>query len=221
MLNTNKILPLIILKLLILPSIALAWTSLEYQQDSRKFKTINLTGSTKFPQEIIYWGFADLEGNKDKDETGNDLNTFYYESHLRKSLWMNIGPLLEFTATGGLDNDNTRAGVFYRPMKSTLSAKKLFLMFKYLPYHSLDRAQQLSLAVGHTFQTFFDKKLRLEGFLDYNYNDPDIDETKIVSEWKMTYHLFDKFHALAEYRYNDYITDSINGLGLGFVYKSN
>lgn len=185
--------------------------SLEYWFDERGFNTINLTGGAPLPHGWNLWGFVDLHS---LDEgTRGDTQTYFMEVNLTRKLWSSGGVVFELNDGAGADNNVTRAGIFLQPDIGFLD----FSHVKLFPLESDGTGSQLAFAWNKVFKGLLDGRVSAGGFLDFNFESGADENTNVVTETQLRYRVFENFHVVLEFRYNEFLSDEY-GTAIGIKY---
>lgn len=192
----------------------------EYQFDTRGFNTVHLMGSARLPAGFNLWGFVDFEAGKNAGGSRGDSASFFYEIDLRRKVWRDFGIVAEVNDAAGSRNALVRAGLFYMPSCAFLSENATFLLVKGFAYESDDKGGQVSLALNKGFPGFLDGRLSAGGFVDVNIDSGrDENDANVVTEWQVRFRVLGGLHALAELRFNEFLSAGRDlGAGLGFRY---
>jgi hypothetical protein len=196
--------------------------------DDDNYLTINAFST--LGSRFSYFSLSNF-GRRDRPGGEGRKDTFYTEQNIR----FKIAPSSPFDLTAqfnfrsGDRNDRHRLGLrwrlndtrglqdFFRSINLSYAVNLHFLQFD----HEDAYVVQLEHAFFMKFPALSDR-LYLSGFMDHTFNQ-DLPEgfpgSPIVMEIQGGVRLFDRFHAIAEYRINDYRRGDVTNLALGVQYK--
>lgn len=198
--------------------------------DSDSNTTIN--ASSSLGQRFSYFSLTNLS-NDSGSRALQDINKFYTEQNIRWQVAEN-SPLdltLQMNFRSGGNNDRHRLGVRWRLNHTEILAD--FFQHINLSYSINLHAVQFDNEDAYVWQlehVFFlrvpsiSEKLYLAGFVDHTFNQDlpsNFPDNPIVAEFQLGYRIFDNFHAITEYRINEYRRNDVSNLSAGLQYKIN
>jgi len=195
------------------------FATLEYQFDTRGFNLINLTGGAPLPGGVNLFGFVDIYAPNDADSSRADTAQFFYEITARKKLVGDWGAFAEVNDAVGEGNSLIRAGAFYNPGTEFMKRNNLMFLVKFGFLETDGEGWQIGSAWNKKFSNFWGGRFSMGGFLDINFDSGADKETHIVSDTQLRLRLADKLSLLAEFRYNEFLSDEEFGTGIGLQYR--
>lgn len=201
-----------------------------YQSKVSNDNTITVNAFLRFANRFSYFSLTNFS---DKKGSGRlpDLDTFFTEQNLRWQIAENSP--FELTVQSnfrqGSDNDRHRLGIRWTLNKSDFISgflDKLHLKYS-INWHAVqfDHEDEYIWQLEHAFLMKFpylSDRLYLSGFADHTFNEDlpnSIPNHPIVGEAQLGFRLFDKLHAVAEYRVNEYRRSDVNNIAVGLEYK--
>lgn len=197
-----------------------------YPYDTRDLSVYTINLGITFSPKLNYFSLTNFESQFGTDN--EDIATFYSEQNLYWTAFKNTPLHLvgQWAIAGGNENDTFRSGIGWK-ISQTQFLKKFFKAI-YLNYTLNWFPLQFDSLPGYRWQIehyyhwllfpkTFSKRIYLSGFFDHNFSD---DSTTTVTEHQLGINFYKKIYAIAEYRYNGFLTDK-NGLGLGIEFKTN
>ena len=114
-----------------------------------------------------------------------------------------------------------RFGAYYLPEWVWLKQNDVTLFTKWFPLATELGGQQGSFAWNWAPGFILDGRFSTGGFFDLNFDEKEgRRRTQLVTEVQLRYRLVGNLHALAEYRYNEFLVkDKESGWGLGVQYR--
>lgn len=188
-----------------------------------------LNALAKLPYGFTYFSLLNLM-NQSGHEPLSDTTGYYTEQNLRFSPHAAV-PLdltVQYNLRSGDDNDRLRFGVLWK-LHDTPILEQLFdaISLTYaINFHVLqvDHEEAYVWQMEHIAQLtmpYLDRRLYLAGFADHTFNGaapPGAPAAPLVMEIQAGLRLIDELHAVAEYRVNEYRTDSPTNIALGAQY---
>ena len=194
-----------------------------YYLDTREYNTLNLLSSTtELPFGFTVWGFVDLHSDQKNASERFDLTRYFIEYRLQRSLnpgWVRgfsgLGIEAEYNEFAGSGNEVVRFGLTYQHGFPLMSDYKGFLRWRVHPYETDGSGKQVSVIYVLPLVDW----LSVTGFADLNLQKSGPD--RWIAEPQLNAKLNDRFHLVAEYRFNGFEDNTLtldgSGLALGLA----
>ena len=186
--------------------------------DTRNYTTLNIeSGLSTLPGGLNFWGFVDLLGNQESGNDRFDVDRYFLEYRLSKSLFSGNHSVLkdirfevEHNDSNGPDNDVLRLGLTYKHFLPFLPDSKSWLQWRYHPYETDGSGSQLSVI----YYLKFTERIYINGFADLNLQNGSDD--RWVAEPQINFVLNKIFDLVLETRYNGFedTNKSLDGFGI-------
>ena len=197
-----------------------------YPYDTRNLSVYTFELGINFSPKLSYFSFTNFESQF--GQNNEDVSSFYSEQNIYWAIFNNT-PLHwvnQWAFASGTDNDTLRTGIGWK-ISQTQVLRRFFKSI-YLNYTLNWFPLQFNSLSGYTWQLehyyywllfpkALSKRMYLSGFFDHNFIDG---STTTVTEHQLGINIYKKMYAIAEYRYNGFLTDK-SGLGLGIEFKTN
>ncbi|MFT5207112.1 MAG: hypothetical protein ACI9CF_000861 [Candidatus Omnitrophota bacterium] len=200
-----------------------------YDIENYSVMTVNL--GAKLSNNLSYFSLNNFF-NDFNDSDYADVEDFYSEQNITWSP-PETGPIawnVQWNLRSGEGNDRLRLAPQWLLDKTPLLDKLLGAMnatYK-INFHAVqwddethgDYVWQMEHVYRmNIFPQWFDNRVYLAGFVDHAFGGPS--NPAVVSEHQVGIRLLDNWHAIAEYRRNEYRKGNEDSLGLGVEYKIN
>lgn len=199
-----------------------------YQSKVDTDSVFTLNAFAKLPYGFSYASLLNIANQADKNPF-DDTNGYYTEQNLRWALPAELPFDLtaQYNMRAGLDNDRMRFGarVRFDAVPVIKNAFKTISLVYSITFHmlQLDHEPGFVWQMEHIFRLdtpYLDRRLYLAGFVDHTFNQdvPNVPRNPAIVEVQAGVRLIEEFHAIAEYRINQYRVDHESNLGLGAEY---
>ncbi|MTI41545.1 hypothetical protein [Fulvivirga lutimaris] len=190
--------------------------------DTRGHSEFTINALAKFHGPFEYFGFVNYTGA----EEDTDVGSFYVEQTLRWKFYNKLPLNLAVQAAlrSGAANDSYRLGLRWIAnetggISELLSKLHLSYGVTLFALQAGYGDQQRYLAqIEHAYRfSFWQNKVYISGFADQNLNHGSDNPFTWVTEHQLGIQLLPNFYAVAEYRINEFLTET-TGVGLGLEY---
>ncbi|MCA9063536.1 MAG: hypothetical protein KDA96_10770 [Planctomycetaceae bacterium] len=195
--------------------------------DTRDFSVFTINTGARLPHQFEYFQFINLTGDFGNSPMIENWTGFFTEIHLRRPIASDNDLLkhLDWSvmwADGSVGREVGRLGIRWRFQDIAGPVGDFFtdtLRLKYsLTFHILEDDGS-GWQLEHVYRRdFLDGLVYVSGFADHNINGT-ADSSSWVTETQIGVRLFDRFYAVAEYRYTSFAPSQFrSGWGIGVEY---
>lgn len=206
------------------PKVRLDLSLYPYQRTIENDTDFTTTLNVSLPGRFSYFGYGNFRGSV----TDGNAKFVRSEQNLRFSIAERLPLDLSFQGVlvPGDGNDFYQLGLGWR-VHDTPGLRNLFKRLKLVyrftaqlrrfDFHDSDAWQ-----VEHFFRTNLTERIYLSGFVDQTFEldtSGPLPKTPIVVEIQLGLRFYNQFHAIAEYRKNEFRTGNEENLAVGIEYK--
>jgi hypothetical protein len=196
-----------------------------YPYDTRDYSVFTINLAAHLPHKFSYFSFVNYTTSIGSTKN-QDLEDFYTEQNLTWGFpgGLPLDLIAQWVVGSGLNNDLIRFGAGVTasaiPFVSSFCDKfGIFYIVHFFPMQ-VDSFGGYNWQIEHfynftVFPTMFQDRVFVYGFLDQNFGPAG---RPTVHEHNVGLRLFDRFHAVAEYRHNAFLPKQ-DGFGFGLEYK--